>query len=483
MKRCILTVLACFWASWASAQTIDDFYCPSGTWSNADCWVQVVTNPPQHTLPQSGENVQVGPLDGLIDFDVSATVGTMSLAGIADGLCTLSQSGNDLAAVLEVIDGYCEYLQTGGTNTASTLLGKGEIGVWGIYEFNDGSITADIETVGVVPFPQGGSSPGSFAQNGGTNTPNYLQVGTTPFTTTTGGTYTLSAGNLSAHHEAVGDNANSGTFNQTGGTNEITSTTFGLLGGVFILGRGPNSTGTYKLIGTSELSADTEIVAENGTGNFTQSGGENTVSKLILGQSGGETSSGNYTLSQGALKAKSLVIGDSGTGEFTQNGGTTQVNGDLVLAGSSGGKGGYSLNGGKLTVFGDEIVGSAGTGEFIQEGGTDNIVTQTLTTGNERSTGTLGGYHMYGGRLVANLIVNNGVFVFFGGVINADVTNNGLFDVGATSARFTSSTLTVFGNFTNNGTISCDAPVFGRGTTLHVTGTFTNNGRGGECVF
>jgi len=482
MKRCILAILACFLASRASAQSTDVFYCLSGTWSNAECWAQLGTNPPQHSLPQSGENVQVGPLDGYMDFDVSATVGTMSLAGTGSGLCTFSQSANDLAAVLEVIDGYCEYLQNGGTNTTSTLLGKGEIGVWGIYELNDGSITADIETVGVLPNLQGGNSPGSFAQNGGTNTPNYLQVGTTPITTATGGTYTLSEGSLSAHHELIGDNANSGTIDQTGGTNEITSTAFGIFGGELVLGHGANSTGTYKLSDPGELSADTEVVGDSGTGNFEQSGGQNTVSKLVLGQSGGGTSSGSYTLSQGSLNAKSLVIGDSGKGEFTQNSGTAFVNGDLVMGGSSGGQGGYSLNGGKLTVAGNETIGSVGTGEFIQEAGTDHIVTQTLTTGNERSKGTLGGYHLYGGRLVANLVVNNGVFVFFGGQINADVTNNGLFDLGPTSARFTSSTLVVIGNLTNNGTIVCSDPVSFHTTKLHVTGIYINHGQDHDCV-
>jgi hypothetical protein len=430
-------------------------------------------------LPEPGEDVDVL-LQGVLLFDMSATVGTMDLLGLGPDVSVFSQAENDLAATLETVSWYCQYTQTGGTNTVSTSSSTGLLDVLGNYELDqDGSITADIENLFVMPNPPPGSgaSPGAFKQTGGTNTVTVLEMGVLPAFLVPGGTYTLTGGNLSAHYEFIGAWSDSGEFDQSGGTNKITSTSSGL-GGQLLLGRDANSTGVYYL-DAGNLSAGTEVVAQNGTAVIGQSGGQNTVTNLIVGQSSGGVG-GHYQLNQGTLQANGVVVGAAGAGTFVQTGGTAQVNGDLQIGQSSGGSGRYSLNGsGKLTVTGNEIVGPAESSLFFQYPGTTNTVSQTLTIESENSMPGVNGYYLKGGMLIANSIVNNGMFEYQGGVIIGDVTNNNIFWV--EELTFIPGTaLIIGGNLTNDGYISCSSS--GRVTKLRVLGTYTNHGHDNGCV-
>ena len=498
MKRCILTILACFLSSSASAQQIDLFICASGSWSDVSCWCQATTSgegahtgtqpdsaPPScpSGLPEAGEDVVLGTLLGAVDFDMSASVGTMTVNGMGPDVAVFSQAANDLAATVETVEFYSQYTQTGGTNTVSTSSSTGELDILGNYELDQGgSITADIETLAVLPNPPpgGGNSPGAFKQTGGTNTVTTLQMGTA-YSFPAGGTYTLTGGNLSAHYEFIGANGNSGEFDQSGGTNKITSTGSGSASGQLMLGRDADSMGLYYL-NSGNLSAGTEVVAQNGMGIIAQSGGQNTVKKLIVGQSSGGVG-GHYQLNQGTLKANGLVVGAAGVGTFIQTGGTAQVNGDLQVGQSSDGHGQYSLNGsGKLTVTGNEIVGPSEHSWFFQYLGTTNTVSQTLTIESEASVPGVNGYYRRGGMLVANSIVNNGFFEYQGGVIIADVTNNNIFWVEELDGPAAGSVLIIEGNFTNYGSIDCPNSIFGRPTMLRVSGTYSNHGQDNGCV-
>ena len=56
------------------------------------------------------------------------------------------------------------------------------------------------------------------------------------------------------------------------------------------------ASGTYNLSGTGSLTVSgNEIIGENGSGAFTQSGGTNTTASLILGDQ--TSGNGTYTLS------------------------------------------------------------------------------------------------------------------------------------------------------------------------------------------
>jgi hypothetical protein len=192
------------------------------------------------------------------------------------------------------------------------------------------------------------------------------------------GTFNISGGQLSFNAEGtsiyVGLNGN-GTFNQTGGT------VVGPSDGMTIGGTSTTSAGTYNLSAGSLSLPNALIVGWlSGTGTFNQSGGTNTVTgvdatpALILGYQ--SPTVGNYNLSGGALLASGGLeyIGENGgaTGTFTQTGGTNTISGgyDLAIA-AFGGNGSYTLSGG--TVYASGNVGGGGTTTFGAGGGTGSL--------------------------------------------------------------------------------------------------------------
>ena len=170
---------------------------------------------------------------------------------------------------------------------------------------SDGSLTAGyIEYVGY-------SGTGTFTQTGGINTISfYFYLGYNSGST---GTYNLSGtGQLSAATEYIGYYG-TGTFTQTGGTNSISSS-FG--GNYLYLGYNTDSSGTYNLNDTGQLSAGQEYIGYSGRGTFMQTGGNNSISstygnnELFLGYS--TDSNGMYNLSStGQLSARSENVGYS----------------------------------------------------------------------------------------------------------------------------------------------------------------------------
>ena len=326
-------------------------------------------------------------------------------------------------------------------------------------------------------------------------------------------------------NEIIGSSG-SGTFNQTGGWNNITRN--------LMVGSGSGSTGQYNLSGTGRLDLlDTtgtygrEVVGSGGTGTFTQTGGDNTAAYLSVGggsgsngtftQSDGTTtitgglyvggyatdSTGVYNLSgAGTLSAPFESVGGSGTATFTQTGGTNTMTQLSVDYGT------YTLGGGALSGSG-EAIGDTGTGTFTQTGGTNTVTsleggfilgngpgatgtynlsdTGVLSTvfelvgrygsgtfnqsGGTHTTNTLGingssTYNLSGGTLYATSIVNNGQFNYSGGSFNGAITNNATFTLSGTGTR------TVNGSVTNDtvGTVNVT------GTTASFNWTFTNYG-------
>jgi len=230
-----------------------------------------------------------------------------------------------------------------------------------------------------------------FNQSGGTNSisgENGLFVG---FNSGSNGTYLLTGtGALSlSSNEQLGFSG-SGSFDQSGGTNTISG------GGVLDLGYNSGSTGNYVLGGTGSLSVNgNEYVGFDGTGNFNQTGGTNTItsgSSLYVGYGSG--SSGNYSLSAGSLSAGVENIGNGGTGVFNQSGGQNNCDGFNLGIGPS--KGTYLLSNGTFTASGGAI-GYSSTGAFIQTGGTSSI-SSTLYVGY--SSGSSGNYALSGGGLI-----------------------------------------------------------------------------------
>jgi uncharacterized protein with beta-barrel porin domain len=246
--------------------------------------------------------------------------------------------------------------------------------------------------------------------------------------------------------EDIGDAGGTGTFTQTGGTNTVTQ---GLLVGTDIYGSGKAGRGTYNLSGTGVLSvqginigdASEYVGVSGGAGTFNQSGGTNNmpgatlyVGTGILG-SGGATA-GTYNLSGGTIYSSRVgeatgaeAIGDSGAhGTFNQTGGTNTCN-NGVFVGSNvswryslgktsmpGAVGVYNLSGGILDTSGDaiaggsgdggEVVGDAGgTGTFNQSGGKNIATDGGLAVGSDiygAGVGGVGTFNLGGGSLAAS---------------------------------------------------------------------------------
>ena len=315
------------------------------------------------------------------------------------GAYSLGGSGQLSASSESVgLSGTATFTQSGGTNN---------IGYYNYYGYSSGSLCLGNNAGGSGAYNLGGSGQlsapseyvgysgtGTFTQSGGTNNIGYYASGSLCLGANAGstGVYNLgSSGQLSAPFEYVGYSG-TGTFTQSGGTNNIG---YGSLN----LGNNAGSSGTYNLSGSGQLSAsDSEYVGLSGTGTFTQSGGINSASGLYLGFNAG--SSGAYSLGgSGQLSVSSEYVGYSGTGTFTQSGGTHSIANSLYLGYYGGSSGAYSLGGsGLLSAASFEYVGLSGTGSFTQSGGTHSIVNSLYLGFN---AGGCGAYNLSGSGLLS----------------------------------------------------------------------------------
>ena len=176
---------------------------------------------------------------------------------------------------------------------------------------------------------------------------------------------------MSAPSATVG-NSGTGNFTQTGGTNSLNSFLY--------LGYDAGGSGTYSLGGSGQLSTVYEYVGYWGTGSVTQTGGLNNLGpagNLTVGELAG--SSGTYNQTGGQILTEQEFVGDHGTGTFTQNGGTNSVIQSMTLGFRVGSSGTGSLGGSGLLTLGSLAVGVSGAGLFAQSGGTNNMSNSLLS--------------------------------------------------------------------------------------------------------
>lgn len=121
--------------------------------------------------------------------------------------------------------------------------------------------------------------------------------------------------------------------------------------------------------------ADNAYINNGGTAQIT-AGNTEYADDLYLGRQAGQ--SGHVQMFGGALYVEhDEYIGYEGTGTFTQSGGENRCsygvsNYDLHLGYASGGSGSYTLTGGSLYA-GDEYIGRLGTGTFLHSGGANYV--------------------------------------------------------------------------------------------------------------
>lgn len=263
------------------------------------------------------------------------------------------------------------------------------------------SLLINSDTAITISFLQTGGNLTISRQIVGTGSPSLGEFGS--------GNYVLSGGSLSAEEEIIGDYYTLipsvyGVFTQSGGTNTVTNLIISRIG----------SRGEYNLNGGSLL-ADSEVIGAGadvysfGTnGVFTQSGGMHVVSReLSIGARG----FGTYNLFAGRLSTNSESIGsaiypwDSGSGNFFQSGGLHTVSDILSIGVGENGHGAYNLIAGSLLTKNESIgtsinpypAESGGTGIFTQSGGT-HTVNDTLSIG----LGGVGTYNLNAGSLSTN---------------------------------------------------------------------------------
>jgi fibronectin-binding autotransporter adhesin len=217
------------------------------------------------------------------------------------------------------------------------------------------------------------SSTNAYITNGGTAT--ISQTGEVCNSLSLGnghgsGTIRMTDGSLvTTSYEYIGSTG-TGAFRQSGGTN----TTLTLY-----LASDLRSTGSYVLDAGCLTTTYQEWIGSIGTGTFTQNGGTHNAGHFFLGNSyddgWGDTyyGDGHYTLNgSGVMSAIGEEIGYQGTGEFTQNGGTNTITGSYgLMIGLYQGRATYNLNGGSLVLY------ALGAGPF-SGGATFNFGAGTL---------------------------------------------------------------------------------------------------------
>ena len=371
----------------------------SDSWTNASAWNPI-------GIPQTGDNVFIENFEDttislLYDYTVtpSPVLESLVIEGYGNGIIKFNQVSVDGGESILYVNN--EDLKTGSVYNQDT----GIHGVFGTY-----SIGCDDYTKSA--------------------------------------TYNLRNGNLETVVENIhGDS----TFNQSGGVHTVTEH----LRVQHVFGRG-----TYNLSGGT-LSVQLEGIGSNsGPGFFNQSGGSHIVDQLFMGWDG----TAIYNLSNGMLDVNYEEMG-AGEGEavksfFNQTGGTHLVRDLLDFRGYME----YNLEGGAL-IAQNEIFNLSDWGDvvFNQTGGEHTIIETLHLRINPRwSDESRSVYNLYAGTLTANEIVNEGTINYFGGdinigtdgsgnflnigitnlsgdsvkQINADIQNNGTFNVIETKAYF-----------------------------------------------
>jgi len=265
-------------------------------------------------------------------------------------------------------------------------------GLTAYYNFTNGLISAQTLFVGH-------KSPATFHQYGGRVVAGPMEVREAD--------YFLHGGDISVDSLTVAHLYEPAVFHHNSGNLTVTNTIdiargnghgrYFLRSGMLKAGRGLRVYGSVGFTGRG-----------TGTGEFTQTGGSNFPSSLVVGRYYSNQGPGIYRLSGGLLVHGGGSVGEGG---FEQSGGIHKVDGygqfsvhrvsSLTgLPGERVARGQYTLASG---IFLSRYLSVEG-GIFAQRGGT-NEVTDSLWC---RAAGTNFGYELIGGKLVSTNVVTHG---------------------------------------------------------------------------
>ncbi len=237
-----------------------------------------------------------------------------------------------------------------------------------LYVGTLGSAGTVNQTAGNVRIDTGGNTAGDE---------NWLFIGQNTDT----GTYNQSGGTVTAHKVGLGQfGAGHGTYNLSGNAVLRASAALNDLNNptpLIQLGQGDgNATGIMTIADSAQVISEGRLDVGNlGHGTITQTGAGSLLSGLEVNIGRESGSDGQYNIAGGSLIAtRELVIGRNGSasGSINQSGGavsaaSVQVGGHDV--GATAAIGAYNMAGGTLTATNELQVGGYGTGTFNQTGG------------------------------------------------------------------------------------------------------------------
>jgi hypothetical protein len=385
------------------------------TFSTVDQFAGVVLFPGPLTLGAGGN----GSNYALIGGTLSAAAVSINSGGL------LSVNGGTLSASTVSINSGGLLSLASGTRSAATVA---------TTNINSGgTLVQNGSYSGSVINQNGGSVKWGTLSIFGTNTPLYsfvpvsqyvyasgsFTVGTELVESTSGASFTQTTGINSPLILTIGNGAGlTGTYVQTGGTNQLSSLNIG--------GGAPGGAGIYDLQGgtlvasTINYNAGATFTQEGGTFSFTtfqQNGGLLALSQLTLATG---TTGQTLSLNGGTLSCPTINVNSGGTfdfnggtlinGAFNQSGGSVNVTA-LTISGTDTpfyqllGMPGYNYSSGSISVLNAYVgrgtngsfthtigttshtelfVGYDATGTFIQSGGTMNVTQLDIgeTTGS-----------------------------------------------------------------------------------------------------
>jgi fibronectin-binding autotransporter adhesin len=399
--------------------------------------------------------------------------GTLSLGTPAGGSITVVAGDHNISAPMTLqgpltvnVPGGSTLLLTGAIGEANAgtsftfngagLLNYGSVGTFtGNANVNSGTLW--ITSGGLLPAANenvGGSGASATVQQfaGINSVTNTLTLGANVGGS---GSYSLSAGSLSANTEIIGSLAG-GSFVQTGGTNSDSY--------YLDVGYGSTTTGSYTLQGGYLSAATREVVGYYGSGSFTQSAGINSPYVLDVGSYFPVVATGTFNMQGGSLSTTGI---DIACGVFTQTAGTVQgtsATGLLLDSAPGAPLATYNLLGGRLSVD-QEIIGFLYSGSFSQSGGIQTI-TNGLYLGYSSLGSGSGTLNLSGGSLyVDNVYVglyHSGSFIQSGGTQTVTSALNLGYYPGSTGKY----------NLSGNGVLSANAEYIG----YSGSGSFTQSG-------
>ena len=409
------------------------FWNVGGNWngqnipSNGD---SVMINPPTSQTVVYNTNL-LNP--GLISLEITGA-GAVSTTLNQQQNTTLTVSGNTRVG----ISGTGIFNQTGGTHTvgnelflASRFSNTPNVAGTGTYNLSDGILTvAEKTTVGL-------DGQGTFNQSGGTHETKNLDVGRFgifPPNTFSGfgnGTYNLSGdGKLMVSNLTRVGRGGIGVFEQNGGTFTTGSLSIGVGGAVPGGQTGPNK-GTYNL-SAGNLTAGSEIIGDGGgLGTFNQTGGSHSVTDTLTVNSGSAYHLGGGTLNATKLLNNANFDFSGGALTVAQFINTGAVNlsgaGTRVLGGNVTNQSNFNITGTTAQfkgTFNNTVGGSlSGTGQVINSGAL-NYSGGSISTGlTNTGTGTVN-LSGTGNRIFGGNVTNQGTFK----VTDTTATFTGNFD-------------------------------------------------------